>query len=157
MIKNNLLMVSQEGVTKEFSISSLQLNINGNDSWTKFENNSIASYRTCFFRIVEQNKNIKYFILNNVFIKNNDNIIEITYNDRFHWYFQDQKIFANEKNLINKYQKISKEKSELKALDSLNLSSYNRTEIDQLNKEYNKLKLQIDFSLVEGGQKNEEK
>ncbi|TPI02277.1 MSC_0621 family F1-like ATPase epsilon subunit [Mycoplasma struthionis] len=80
-MKNNrtsLTFISQTFDIKHLEIDGLYINSELKDTWVKFENDSIASFKKCFIKAVIEKEEI-CFILTNAFITNIDNEISVKY------------------------------------------------------------------------------
>lgn len=148
MSKIPVNFISSDNKVISKDINKLEINVQNQDLWVSFEKGSIGSYEQCFFRILDLNNKEHYFVLKNVFLRYFNDAIEISYKDQLKMYYQlessDQileltKLYKEQKKKIKKAQ----------AASELGVSLQEQVELQQLEEENNKLKLLIDFGLVE--------
>ncbi|QZE12325.1 MSC_0621 family F1-like ATPase epsilon subunit [Mycoplasma sp. Ms02] len=142
-------LISQENETTKFFAKSLELNINFFDQWVKLKKDSIASYKTCFFRINTEENETLYFYLNNVFITYREEYAEVLFNDNLVIYEQVKKV---EETLKEKKKAIRQFNKDLFLYNSLKETEYKHfNEHEMLKKQFEaaKNKVVLDFNLVE--------
>ncbi|AWX69394.1 MSC_0621 family F1-like ATPase epsilon subunit [[Mycoplasma] anseris] len=151
-----LLFISQNNIKVKYEIKQLYLNNNLEDSWYPLKNNSVASFKQVFFKIILETNETKYFILKNVFISYLDKNIVIRFSDQFNVYItnKDQTVLKTNKAKLNELRAKAKY---LEATLALDLDLKNETEFSVLKSKIFKLTAITYFDLAKEGVINEKK
>lgn len=128
---------------------SLEINNDFKDSWVKFEKDSVASFKQCFFRINKHQQKEGYFVLDNVFLAYFDDEITIEFNNTELVLFERSKLDKQyEQQLSHAYRKSLKELNYFKALKNWDIDITDQLKLDEVFWLNFYLKALYNFSLV---------
>ncbi|WP_426461452.1 MSC_0621 family F1-like ATPase epsilon subunit [Mycoplasma hafezii] len=142
-----LKLTSQHFDISTVEIKKLEINTDLKDAWIAFHNNSVASYRHLLLRFTNLNNEVKYLILNNAFMTNINDEVEIRYIGKIRVFVQNPKLKLQEQE-----KELAELKSKIKLLDAyyeLNLNSLDLIKKYKLQDQLYDLQAITNFSLEE--------
>lgn len=143
-----IIFISQNNNQITFDANEIYSCTQLDDNWIRISSPSVASYKKTFLKIKTDNKEIFYFVLNNVFIENINEKILVHYYGKFSQYVFDKYI---EKDLMLSYkEKISELNNKIKyfeSLKSLNITTNTFEKIKTFKDELYLYKALFDFQL----------
>ncbi|TPR54062.1 MSC_0621 family F1-like ATPase epsilon subunit [Metamycoplasma neophronis] len=148
MKKINLKLTSQNFLKNEFEIEKFEINNELKDNWLVINVNSVASFIKSFFKVTFPNKQVRYLLLDNVFIDYQNDTISIKYNDELVFYKSDESQVELLKENSQKIKVLKQELKLRKAELELNINKLAEFYISDITKELFKLEAIENFALI---------